>query len=159
MLLVTLLDPAGVGGCNCLPHPKNNPILKNGQKRHRFVARCQFYQLVAICQQVATNLSILLWQTCFWQTCLNLLKQLADSLDKKFWQSTWNKSVDNLQQTCCQQALASHANASWCWLVDNKSVARCQQTFYSLRVFGCANSIFPSPLPRRSIVFIEIGGN
>ena len=29
------------------------------RKRHRLVASCQFYRFVAICQQVATNLSIL----------------------------------------------------------------------------------------------------
>ena len=30
----------------------------HSQKRHRLVASCQFYRVVAICQQVGTSLSI-----------------------------------------------------------------------------------------------------
>ena len=60
------------------------------QKRHRLVARCQFYWLVVTCQPVATSLSISsscnkpvkirLVATCHLQITCNLLKQLATSL-------------------------------------------------------------------------------
>ena len=59
----------------------------HSQKRHRLVASCQFYQLVATCQQVATSLSISSSSnksvkirpvaTCHLQTCYSLLKKFA----------------------------------------------------------------------------------
>ena len=62
----------------------------NSQKRDRLVSSCQFYRLVATCQQVATSLSISsscnksveikLVATFHLQTYYNLLKQLATSL-------------------------------------------------------------------------------
>ena len=66
----------------------------HSQKRHRLVASCQFYRLVATCWQVATSLwvssscnklvKIRLVATCHLQTCYSLLKQLASSLLKQF---------------------------------------------------------------------------
>ena len=65
------------------------------QKRQRHVASCQFYRLVATCQQIATNLSIssscnksvMIMLACHLQISYNLWKQLAASL--------WIKSFDN----------------------------------------------------------------
>ena len=67
----------------------------HSKKRHRLVARCQFYRLVATCKQVASTLSISsncnksvkirLVATCHLQACYNLLKL-----------STCNKSVVEL---------------------------------------------------------------
>ena len=67
-------------------------LVTHSQKRHRLVASCQFHQLVATCQQIATSLTISpscnksvkirLIAICHLQTCYNLLKQLATSLLK-----------------------------------------------------------------------------
>ena len=67
-------------------------LVTHSQKRHRLVASCQFYHIVATCQQIATSLSISpscnksvkirLIAICHLQTCYNLLKQLATSLLK-----------------------------------------------------------------------------
>ena len=88
--------------------------------------KLSIYRPVTICQQVATNLSIL-------SSCnkLRLLKSgllqlvifklvettCSQPVDNKFCQSTCDRSVDNLQQTCRRQAVASHENASCYWLV------------------------------------------
>ena len=61
------------------------------KKRYRLVEICQFCWFVAICQQVATNLSISSRCSCHLQTCYNLSKQLAASL--------WLTSVDNQPAT------------------------------------------------------------
>ena len=101
--------------------------------RDLLLVACQFYQLVATCQTIATKLStsssvkksvkIRLVETCHFQTCYNSLKQLAASV--------WIAILIgyNLQQTCGQQAVASHA---WERLIS----ARCQQIFCNLRVFS-----------------------
>ena len=95
----------------------------HSQKRHRLVASCQFYRLVATGRQVATNLLksgllqlvICRLVTICWknlqQVCWN--NQLGTSL-----LTTFNKFVDNLKQTCCHKlSVASDANASWYRLV------------------------------------------
>ena len=76
-------------------------------ERDRLVESCQFYQLVASCQQVATNVpdsssgnksvKIRFAATCHLQICYNLLKQLLARL--------WIISFDNqlavsLLKTC-----------------------------------------------------------
>ena len=63
------------------PSARNNPWILEGL-RHRLVASCQFYTLVATCQQLATNLSILpsciksviirFVATCYLHTCYSL---------------------------------------------------------------------------------------
>ena len=84
-------------------------LVVHSQKRHRLVASCQIYRLVATCQQVATSLlissscnklvKIRLVATCHLQTCCNLLKQLAASL----WITSLNKPV----RTICNKLVES----------------------------------------------------
>ena len=100
----------------------------HSQKRHRLVASCQFYQLVATCQQVATSFSILsscnksvkirLLAICHLQTCYNLLKQLAESLlitslDNQFATSLLT-TCDRLVLNKLSQAMRTHPDIGLC---------------------------------------------
>ena len=84
-------------------------------KRHRLVASCQFCQLVATCQHVATSLSIS--SSCNKPVEINLLKQLAPSLLISHLDNERASSLLTTCKTWRQQTVASHANASWCRLV------------------------------------------
>ena len=78
------------------------------QKQHS-----QFYRLVVTCQQVATNLSILLScnksvkvrlvATCHLQTCYNLLKQLAASL----WITSFDNQLATSLLTTCNRLVVN----------------------------------------------------
>ena len=123
----------------------------HSQKRHRIVASCQFYRLVATCQQVATSLSILsscnrsveirLVATCHLQTCYNLSKQLATSL---LITTLDNQLATSLLTNCnrlvankLSQAMRTHPDIG----LLQQVVVRCQQTRCNLRVFGCVRVI------------------
>ena len=99
----------------------------HNQQRHRLVASCQLYWLVAIrCEQVAKNLSnssscnksvkIRLVATCHLQNCYNLLKKLVASP----WITSFdNQLATNLLTTCSRlfvnklsQAMRTHSDIS-----------------------------------------------
>ena len=96
----------------CIGSPTTQP------KTPRRVASCQLHRLVAICQQVATSLSISsscnksvkirLVATCHLQNCYNLLNFI------KLQQACWQLATDLM----FLQAVASHANASLYRLVE-----------------------------------------
>ena len=81
----------------------------HSQKRHRLLASCQFYRLVATCQQVATSLlrsSLLQLVICrLVTTCWNKLQQA-------YWN---NQLATSLLTTCKQsQAMQTHPDIGWC---------------------------------------------
>ena len=93
--------------------------MRQTAKNTRLVANCQFYQLVVICQQVATSCQ-------FHQvaTSLGLLQHVifrlvtacSNNLQQACW---WQVIIINLQQVCWRLAtdFLSEVNTFWYWLV------------------------------------------
>ena len=98
-------------------------LVTHSWKRHRLVASCQFYRLVATCQQIATSLSISsscnksvkirLVENCHLQTCYNLLNKL---------QACWNNQLATSLFTTCKRlvinklspAMQTHPSITTC---------------------------------------------
>ena len=115
---------------------------RDSQKRHRLIARCQFYRLVVTFQQVATSFSILSSYNKPVKISL-MLKQLATSLlitslDK----STGNKS----QLTTCKRLVVNKLSQAEHILISpccnkllqhvNRLVATCAFLAILLRLIG-----------------------
>ena len=115
------------------------------QKRHRLVARCEFYWLVATCRPVKTSVSISsscnksvkirLVTTCHLQITCNLVKQLATSL---LITSYNNELATSLLTICNRLVLISCRKPCKRILIlacRNKLFARSPQTCCNLCVF------------------------
>ena len=131
-------------------HKSLNIAMSTRPNRHRLVASCQFYRLVATCQQVATNL--LISSSCNKSVKIRLVAScslsFADLL--QLFATTCSKPVDitsldnqlatSLLTNCYRLVVTSchkpckHILISAC--NDNKPGARCQQTYRYLRVYG-----------------------
>ena len=100
---------------------------------------CQFYRLVASCQQVAKICQFHQVTTCHLQTCYNLLKQLAASL--------WITSLDNLPATSLlttcngfvvnklSQAMPTHPNI---WLLITTYLLKLARLYWVFWFHPCS---------------------